>query len=125
MGQVPGPIGTYLPILGAEQFLDVGASTALTLPTQAQVAATIGGGSSKSGIEIVAILTAQLQAQWIRSDGNAVTAAASGGLKLNPGDFQIVEGRASLTAIRVIRDAAAGSMNVRYYIYRAAPGARF
>jgi hypothetical protein len=37
----------------------------------------------------------------------------------------VVEGRAALSAIRLIRDAAGGSLNVKYYIYRAAPGARF
>ena len=125
MAQLPGPQGTWIPVPGAEQFLDVGASTALTLPTQAQVASVFAGGSSKAGIETVAILTAQGQQQWIRSDGTAVTAAASGGLMLDVGNYMIVEGRSALSNIRVIRAVAGGSLNVRYYVYRAAPGARF
>lgn len=123
IAQVPGPSGTWIPIAGTEQFLDVSASTALTLPTQAQTAVAIPG--NKAGTEIVGILTAQAQSQWVRSDGSAVGAAVTSGLKLNSGDFQIVEGRSALSAVRVIRDAAGGSLNVRYYIYRAAPGARF
>src|ERR1700687_6022106 len=123
MAQTPGPSGTWIPIGGTEQFLSPGASTALTLPTQAQVNTSLPG--NKAGIEMVAILTAQGQAQWIRSDGLAVVAAFTGGLKLNSGDFLIVEGRSGLMNVRVIQDAAGGSLDVRYYVYRAAPGARF
>jgi hypothetical protein len=83
------------------------------------------GGASKSGIEVAAIITAQGAGQWIRTDGSAVTAAVTGGLKLNVGDFRILEGRVQLSALRVIHDTTGGALAVEYYVYRSAPGARF
>lgn len=122
--QIPSVPATWVPILGTSQFINASSSTSLTLPTQAQIIAA-SGGASRAGCEIAAIIIAQAQAQWIRTDGSAVTAAVTGGLKLQIGDWRQVEGRNALSNLRVIRDADLGSLTVEYYIYRAAPDSRF
>ena len=73
----------------------------------------------------MAIIIAQGQIQWYRTDGSAATAADSGGISLAVGDWLQVEGRAALSAFRVIRGSSGGGLKVSYYLYRAAPGARF
>lgn len=115
--QLPGPAADWIPIASSSQFIDSGSSTALTIP-----AVPTSGGRSVSGAKIVAILFAQTQAQWIRTDGSAVTAAVTGGIKLAAGDYMIVYGSEALGGIRVIRDASGGSLAVAYYFYRPAPG---
>lgn len=113
MSQFPGSGVGWLPI--GEQFLDASASTALTIPSPT----TLNPGlSSTAGMDYVAILQAQGAAQWIREDGTTVTAAASGGLKMEIGDWKFIYGLPALKAVRVIRDASGGSLAVMYYIFR-------
>ena len=112
MSQAPGPDAGWTPLAGS-QFLDVGVSTALTIPA----APTTG---NRVGIEYVAILLAQTVAQFYRTDGSAVTAAVTGGIQLNPGDFVILYGLQALRAVRVIRSGAGGSLAISYYFYRPA-----
>lgn len=113
MAQLPGPSGDWQPL--GSQFLDVGVSTALTIP-----ALPSSGGSSRTGINYVAILLAQGgTGQWIREDSTAVTASYTGGKFLNPGDYMIVYGQAALKAIRVISNGqGAGSLAATYFWFR-------
>lgn len=109
--QFPTVPDEWVPLLGSSQFLNVGASTALTIPTTAQ-------GQVQKGAVYVAILTAQIVKQWLRYDGQAVTASANGGEGLNPGDYVVVYGINALRAIRVIRDVDGGSLAVKYFYFR-------
>lgn len=108
----PTPQPDWIPI--GEQFLDVGASTALTIPA-------LPAGQTKQGTSYVAILQAQGQAQYIRRDGTAAVASLTGGLLLVPGDWIVQPGYQILTKIRVIRALAGGALVVTYYTCR--PGA--
>ena len=92
-------------------FIDSGSSVALTVPA-------IPTGQPAKGAVHVGILTAQGAAQWLRTDGVAVTAAVTGGLKLNIGDYRIIYGISNLRNVRVIRDAAGGALAVEYYYFR-------
>lgn len=111
MAQFPAPGPTWTPISG-HQFIQAAISTALTIPSAVSI-----GGTSGTGYQYVAILQAQGASQWVRMDGTAVTAAYTGGKKLNDGDFLIVYGLASLKAVRVIQDSTGGSLVVEYYSY--------
>jgi hypothetical protein len=66
----------------------------------------------------VAILTAQGQAQWIRTDAAAVTAAVTGGIRLLPGDWRLIYGYEGISKVRVIRDAAGGSLAAEFFYFR-------
>jgi hypothetical protein len=117
--QIAGPSGDWIPLSGitpggapaGSQFLDVAVSTALTIPS-------IPTGVVIKGSQYVAILIAQVQTQWLRTDGNDVTAGPTGGLQMLDGDFRIVYGLNALKAIRVIRGAPGGALAVEYYFFR-------
>lgn len=95
------------------------ASTALTIPNPATQAPPV---KNSGNMLLMAILIPQLAAYWIRSDGQAATASATGGsLKVNIGDFQFVYGIKALSQIRVIQDAAGGGLLVNYYLTRLQP----
>lgn len=112
MAELPGaPDPTWYPI--GSQFLDVSSSTALTVPA-------IPAGT-KGYVEYAAILLAQNVVQWIRFDGSAVTAAITGGIGMQPGDFIILRGKKNLDLVRIIRGSTGGSMAVTYYMMRGTP----
>lgn len=111
--QVPGPSSDWQPISNSSQFLDVSSSTALTVP-----AVPTSAGRSPVGAKLVAIIYAQGVAAWVRTDGQAVTAAYSGGIKLAADTFMIVYGTSALNGIRLIRDAANGGVAISYYWFR-------
>ena len=112
MAEIPGaPDPTWLCI--GSQFLDASSSTALTVP-----AITTG---QRGYVEYGAILVAQAVKQWVRLDGSAVTAAVTGGISLDPGDFIVLRGKKNLDLVRVIRDASGGSLAVSYYSFRGTP----
>lgn len=111
MAQFPAPGPTWTPISG-HQFIQAASSTALTIPSAVSLGTTSG-----TGFQYVAILQAQGAGQWLRMDGQAVTAAYTGGKKLNDGDFLIVYGLAALKNVRVIQDTTGGSLVVEYYTY--------
>lgn len=112
--QFPTVPDEWEPIPSSSQFIDASSSTALTVPS-------VPTGEPAKGAIFVAVLTAQLVRQWLRYDGSAVTAAATGGELLEPGDFIEIYGYKALKAVRVIRSAAGGSLAVRYYYFRKTP----
>lgn len=112
MSEIPGaPDPTWYPT--GSQFLDASASTALTVPA-------IPAGM-KGYLEHAAVLVAQNTVQWVRLDGSAVTAAVTGGIAMQPGDYMIIRGKKQLDAVRVIRGASGGSLAVTYYVFRGTP----
>lgn len=112
--QWPDVVDAWEPL--GNQFLDAAASTALTIPA----IPTVGSyGQPAKGAVYVGILSAQMVACWIRTDGVAVTAAATGGIKMAAGDFRIIYGTQALKAVRVIRDATGGSLAIEYFYLRS------
>ncbi len=109
MAQFPDVVDAWEPI--ANYFINSAASTALTAPA-------VPSGEPAKGAVFVAILTAQAQAQWIRTDGTAATAAVTGGIKMFPGDWRLIYGAKNINAVRVIRDADGGSLAVEYFYFR-------
>lgn len=112
VAQLPNPQTDWYPI--GDQFLVPAVSTALTIPA-------VPAGFTKQGNAFVAIIQAQAQGMWITRGGAAVTAAVTGGLLLNPGDWMIVPGLNNIKGIRAIQNAAGGSLACSYYVFR--PGA--
>lgn len=114
MSQFPSVPDEWFPLAASSQFINASSSTALTLPA-------IAAGQPAKGAVFVAVLTTQLVRQWLRHDGSAVTAAATGGELLDPGNWMIIYGYEALKAVRVIRDADGGTLAVRYYYFRSSP----
>ena len=116
MSNLPSNSPEWVP-LAPSQFLDVAVSTALSIP-----AIPTSGTPPRSvpGSRLGAILLAQGVAQYYRTDGQAVTAAVTGGIQLAAGDWVFIWGYAALQQIRVIRSAGGGSVSIAYYYYREA-----
>jgi hypothetical protein len=100
--------------LAPSQFIDAASSTALTVPA-------LPAGHIAKGAIYVGIMTAQNVRQYLRYDGNAVTAAVTGGEILEPGDWVELYGIQALKAVRVIRSGAGGTLAVKYYYFRKTP----
>lgn len=113
MAQFPDCVDAWEPL--GNQFIDSASSVALTIPV---VPATASNTQPMKGAIYVAILTAQTQAQWIRTDGVTVVAVVTGGVKLFPGDWRLIYGRQTLDNVRVIREAAGGSLACEYFYFR-------
>jgi hypothetical protein len=112
-GQLPTVPDEWMP-LASSQYLAAVASTALTIPT------AVAGQPLKGAIQ-VAILTAINGPMWIRYDG-APAFAITGADPMYEGDWVVVYGYASLSAIRVVKDAAGtGLMSVKYWYFRKTP----
>ena len=116
MSQVPGPSSDWLP-LAPTQFLVAAASSSLSIPNPATQTPPV---KNTGPMLLCAFLIPQGAAYWIRTDGTAAVASATGGLKLNIGDYRIVYGIPALRQIRVIQDAAGGALEVEYYLFRQA-----
>lgn len=110
--QLPGPSPEWQAIPNSSQFLDVGASTGLTIPAIP--------GRPQPGAKLVGILYAQGVAAYLRTDGQAVTAAITGGIKMEPDSFVVIYGDAALRQVRIVRSAGGGSVAVSYYWFRDA-----
>lgn len=108
--QISGPGGDWVPLSGS-QFLDAAVSTGLTIPT-------IPAAVPAKGCQYVAVIIAQAQIQWIRTDGNAAAANVGGGISMQPSDFRVIYGQQALRAFRVIRGAPGGSLAVEFYYFR-------
>jgi hypothetical protein len=107
--QFPDVVDAWFPF--GNQFLNASSSQSLTVPA-------LPAGQPAKGAVYVAILTAQAQAQWIRTDGVAVAAAVTGGIKMNPGDWRLIYGYEGISKVRVIRDADGGSLAAEYFYFR-------
>lgn len=109
MSQFPSaPDPTWMPI--GMEFLNVAASTALTIP-----AVPTG---QRGFIDYAVILLAQTITQYVRLDGGTATAAVTGGIKLDDGDFLVVRGKKQVDNVRVIRSADGGTLTAIHYIFR-------
>lgn len=113
MSQFPDVVDAWEPI--GNQFINAAASTALTVPVLGQGALI---GQPAKGAVYVGILTAQGVAQWIRTDGIAVAAVVTGGIRMISGDWRLIYGITNLKAVRVIREADGGSLAVEYFVFR-------
>jgi len=110
MAQMPSPVDEWVPLV-PHQFIDAAVSTALAIPT---IAAQ--GGIPKTA-KYVAVLTCQGVQAFIRLDGQAVTAALSGGKLMLVGDSLTVFGVVAMRSVRIIRSTVGGTVAVEYYYY--------
>jgi hypothetical protein len=72
------------------------------------------------GGEYVAILIPQGGIYWVRTDGGAAVAAATGGVALNAStnDYRIVYGLNAMKLIRFIQGVGGVGMVVEFYFFR-------
>jgi hypothetical protein len=102
--------------LAPSQFSVGAASTALTIPNAGTQSPPIKG----VGGEYVAILIPQGGIYWVRTDGTAAVAAATGGVALNAStnDYRIVYGLNAMKKIQFIQGVGGVGMVVEFYFFR-------
>jgi hypothetical protein len=92
------------------------ASTALSIPNAATQTPPIRGYG-----DYVALLIPQGGIYWVRTDGSAAVAAATGGVALNAAtnDYRVVYGLDAMKKIRFIQGAGGVGMVVEFYFFRS------